>query len=171
MKIGITGIERKLGREIANQLLDCITIDESLTGLSECDVFINNLCKGNIQEIYFSSVYNLWSTLPKTIINIISTVVFDEVNTLGSYGESKINLHNLVNDTIAKNPNKAVRIINVYPSTLSSNKHFDNLNKVDIVQIASLIKTVVNLPQELEVRDIRLYPTVRDREFNKTTLL
>ena len=171
MTVGITGIEHKLGREIANQFSNCISINETLEGLSSCDIFVNNLSKSNLQEVLFSAVFKQWQNYPKTIINIISTIVFDEVNTLGSYGESKIRLFNLVKDTILKNPNKAVRIINIYPSTLSSNKLFDNYNKIDIKQIARLVKILVSLPQEIEVRDLTLYSTSRDKKFSIETLI
>lgn len=171
MIVGITGIEHKLGKAIAGQFTSVKSIDESLLSISECDVFINNLAKGNLQKILFTSVFNQWVNLNKTIVNIVSTIVFDEFNTLGSYGETKIDLYQTVKESILNNPNKAVRVINIYPSTLSSNKNFDNLNKVDILEIAKLVKAVTNLPQEIEVRDLTVYSTSRDKKFDKTSIL
>lgn len=171
MIVGITGIEHKLGKAIAEQFPKVKSIDESLAGITECDIFVNNLAKGNLQKILYTSVFNQWVDLNKTIVNIVSTIVFDEVNTLGSYGETKIELYKTVKESIFNNPNKSVRVINIYPSTLSSNKNFDNFNKVDIVEIAKLVKTVTELPQEIEVRDLTIYPTSRDKKFYKNSII
>lgn len=171
MTIGITGIDHKLGSAIANSFYSVVSLDENLDGLFGCDIFVNNLAKGNLQLELFDKVFNYWLTEPRTIVNIVSSVVFDPINTLGSYGDAKIQFINFVNDTIRQYPDKQVRVINVYPSTLSSNKGFDNLNKVDIYTIARIIKIIVELPQEIEVRDISFYPTVLHKSFETDKLL
>ena len=171
MRVGITGIERKLGRAISSVFEHSIELSEKLENLSSCDVFINNLAKGNIQELNFEKVFNLWKNENKTIINIISTVVFDEGNPLGSYGDVKVNFSKSVQNIIKSSPDKTVRIINIYPSTLSSNKQFDNLNKVDIQEIARLVKILVEFPQEIEIRDVSIYPTTLNKRFEKVSVI
>lgn len=171
MTVGITGIDHKLGNAISRVFYSSIPINENLDGLFACDVFINNLAKSNLQEVYFEKVFNWWLDYPRTIVNIISTVVFDEVNTLGSYGEAKISFYNKVKETVKQHPNKLVRVINIYPSTLSSNKNFDYLNKVDIHVLARLIKTLVETPQEVEIRDVCVYPTTLNKKFEKVSVL
>lgn len=171
MIVGITGIERKLGQAISSILNGAIDLNLELDNLSSCDVFINNLAKGNLQELNFKKVFELWKNEEKTIVNIISTVVFDETNSLGSYGDSKISFNKIVQDSIKNSPNKLVRVINIYPSTLSSNKEFDSLNKVDIQEIARLLKFLLELPQEIEIREISIYPTVREKKFDKCTVI
>lgn len=171
MIVGITGIDHKLGQALSDIFYSSIPINEDLDGLFACDVFINNLAKVNLQEVFFDKVFNWWLDKPRTIVNIISTVVFDDVNTLSSYGETKINLYNKVKETIKKHPDKLVRVINIYPSTLSSNKSFDYLNKVDIHVLARLIKILVETPQEIEVRDVCIYPTSLHKQFEKVTIL
>lgn len=171
MTVGITGIEHKLGHAISKVFYDPVSINENLDGLFDCNVFINNLAKRNFQEIWFEKVFNLWVDKPKTIVNIISSVVFDDVNTLGSYGETKISFYNKVKETLKKHPDKLARVINIYPSTLSSNKQFEYLNKVDIDAIAGLIKVLVEMPQDIEVRDVCIYPTSLNKQFNKKSVL
>lgn len=171
MTVGITGIDHKLGSAIANSFYSVVSLEENLDGLFGCDIFVNNLAKGDLQLKLFDKVFTSWLTQPKTIVNIVSTVVFDDVNTLGSYGETKIQFINFVKNYIKQYPDKQVRVINVYPSTLSSNKSFDMFNKVDINTIARIIKIVVELPQEIEVRDISFYPTVLNKSFETDKLL
>lgn len=165
MKIGITGIERKLGKAIALSFQDCVGIDEDLSNISNLDVFVNNLAKANLQIKAFDYLSKLWVNENKTIVNIISSVVFQENNSLGSYGDLKIKLNQIVDTFIQNNPNKKLRIINLYPSTLSSNKMFDEFNKIDIRNVAETVAWAVNLPQEIELRNISIYSTSRDSHF------
>lgn len=170
MIVGITGAERKLGAAISSMFNKTVNIS-NIEEIGCCDVFINNYAFSNLQEEYFKYVFNLWVNESKTIVNIVSSVVFDEFNTLGSYGEVKKTFHQSIVNTIKINPNKKVRVINIFPSTLSSNKSFDNLNKVDILKIAELVKYVIDLPQEIEVRDITIYPVTLEKNFNVESLL
>lgn len=169
--VGITGCKTKLGQSISRCFSNFIELDIDITDIEKCDVFINNFYEGKLQESLFKKVFSLWNNKEnKTIVNIISSCVFSEENFLGAYGVHKMKLKETIDKTIKLNPNKKVRIINIYPWTLSSNKRFDEYNKVDINKVSNTIKYAVSLPHEIELRDISIYTTTRDAKFEKTKI-
>jgi NADP-dependent 3-hydroxy acid dehydrogenase YdfG len=59
--------------------------------------------------------------------------------------------------------------MNLYPSTLSTNYRYKNLNKIDNSYITSLIEWSLKQPFNVELRDVSIYPTIRENK-NKTLL-
>jgi short-subunit dehydrogenase len=170
INVGITGYNTKLGKSISKQFLNIIKLENDIDNIDKCDVFINNFYDGELQKNLFKKVFDLWINENKTIVNIISSSALFKDNHLGSYSTNKKKLKGLIDSTIEENPNKKIRIINIYPWTLSSNKQFDYYNKVDIERVSETIKYAVNLPHEIELRDISIFSTTRDAIFTKNKL-
>jgi NADP-dependent 3-hydroxy acid dehydrogenase YdfG len=59
--------------------------------------------------------------------------------------------------------------MNLFPSTLSTNYYYKDLNTIDNNYIASLIEWVLIQPSNIELRDVTIYPS--ERENSKKTLL
>jgi NADP-dependent 3-hydroxy acid dehydrogenase YdfG len=87
------------------------------------------------------------------------------------YADNKKELKEVVLNTIEKYKNKKVRVINLYPSTLSTHVGFESLNKLDTENLAKMINWLIKLPQEIEIREMSIYCTTLEREFEKTGLI
>ena len=74
-------------------------------------------------------------------------------------------------NTIRNNKNKKVRVINLYPSTLSSHTGFENYNKLDTKNIAKMINWLIKQPQEVEIREMSIYCTTLHTEFKIDKLI
>jgi NADP-dependent 3-hydroxy acid dehydrogenase YdfG len=90
-------------------------------------------------------------------------------NSDSDYYHNKVNLKKVVDTAISDTQNKTVRIMNLFPSTLSTNYYYKNLNKIDNNYIASLIEWVLKQPSDIELRDVIIYPSEREN-FKKTLL-
>ena len=67
--------------------------------------------------------------------------------------------------------NKKVRVINLYPSTLSTHKGFESLNKLDTENLAKMINWLIKQPQEIEIREMSIYCTTLEKEFKIDKLI
>jgi NADP-dependent 3-hydroxy acid dehydrogenase YdfG len=61
--------------------------------------------------------------------------------------------------------------MNLYPSTLSTHIGFESLNKLDTENLAKIINYLIKLPQEIEIREMSIYCTTLNREFEKNKLI
>jgi hypothetical protein len=175
MIISITGHTKGLG----NYIFKSLSENHNVVGLStsngydindtntiidlikDSEVFINNAYFKDCQSILFESLFNIWKDTNKLIININSSIVNENTidDSLLEYHSYKSNFKKIVNDTILNHPNKKVRIMNIYPSTLESNYFYSGLNKIDNNYIASLINWVIEQKNDVEMRDVVIYPT------------
>lgn len=123
--------------------------------INEYDVFINNEYKDKLQSDLFEFVYNEWKYQPKTIINILtSAIIFDGPNK--KYIEDKIDLEHKTFQL--RTDDKEVRIINVYPNTLESNKYAHN-EKLKFSEVSNIIKWLIELPHDIEIFQIGISKT------------
>jgi NADP-dependent 3-hydroxy acid dehydrogenase YdfG len=106
-------------------------------------------------------LFDIWKDTNKLIININSSIINENTidDNLMEYHSYKSQFKKIVNDTISNYPNKKVRIMNIYPSTLESNYFYPGLNKIDNNYIASLINWVIEQKNNVEMRDVVIYPT------------
>ena len=74
-------------------------------------------------------------------------------------------------NTIGKYKNKKVRIINLYPSTLSTHTGFESLNKLNTENLAKMINWLIKQPQEIEIREMSIYCTTLEKEFKIDKLI
>jgi hypothetical protein len=185
MKIAITGHTNKLGKEI----FDTLKINNEIIGFSRtngfninksediinesinCDIFINNTYYKNYQTEIFVKLFNLWKDLPKTIINLNSSCVNHSSEWNPEYAGNKKNLKSNMWDLVTQYPNKKVRVINLYPSTLNSDIGFEQFNKINIKYLSNIIEWVINQPQEIEFREITIYSTSEKKEFKIDKLI
>ena len=166
MKILITGGTYGLGKSINETMLE-YGHDTHLIGsidsythhlpnvINDYDVFINNEYKDKIQTDLFEYVYNQWKYKPKTIINVLtSALVFGGPNK--KYMEDKKDLEQKTFDL--RSDDKEVRIINIYPNTLESSKTVP-YQKLKFSDISSIIKLLIELPQDIEIFQIGISKT------------
>ena len=185
MKIGITGHSDGIGNDIYVNLIkeydvigmsrsngfDIKNTNEIIEQLANCDIFINNAYEKNYQSRLFELVFDKWKFLPKTIINMVSSCVYHASDWNLEYANNKKELKNISLDKIINNRNKKVRVINLYPSTLSTHKQFEDLNKLDTIHIAKIINWLIKQPQEIEIREMSIYCTTIKKEFKVDKLL
>ena len=185
MKIALTGHTDKLGKDI----FDILSIRHEVIGFSrsngyditdieniieksiDCDVFINNAYHKNYQTGIFNNIFHLWKGISKTIINMNSSSVYHSSDWSPEYADNKKNLRNEMWDLINQYPNKKVRVVNIYPSTLSSHDSFEEFNKIDTKYLSNVIEWIINQPQEIEIREISIYSTVEKKEFKIDKLI
>lgn len=175
MTVGITGSEFKLAQEIiillSSKNYSIVKLDESLKDIERCDIFINCLYKNKLQENLLKEVFILWKDQPKYIINIVSSSVLEQHAWAESFVENKKKLAESVYDLSTKYEDKKVKVTNLYPFTLSSNKSFDQYNKVEITFIANTIEWLINTPKDQEIRDITIFPTSKNKTYKIDKLL
>lgn len=177
MRISITGHTKGLGKDIFEHLSkkydingysrsegwDIKNSDEIIKQIEDSDVFINNAYYKTYQSILFKKIFDKWKDKDKLIININSSIVIDG-NSDSEYYLNKLTFKNIVKSELDENPNKIVRVVSLYPSTLSNNYLYKNLNRIDTKHIAQLIEWVINQPKEIELRDIVVYSTKKENE-------
>jgi short-subunit dehydrogenase len=185
MKIGITGHTDGVGKSIFEKLItefdvvglsrsngyDIKNIDEILEQIEDCDVFINNAFEQNYQTLLFEKLFNKWKFLPKLIINMNSSCVYEPSDWNPTYANSKKEFKEVSMNMVRSNVDKRVRVTNLYPSTLSSHSGFGKLNKIDIDYISSIVYWLVNQPTEIEIREMSIYCTTLNKEIDPTKLI
>jgi short-subunit dehydrogenase len=185
MKIAITGHTDGLGKNIYDLLkknhdivgmsrsngYDVSNTEQIINNVMDCDVFINNTYYKQSQTNLLESLFNLWNNSDKIIINLNSTCVYHSSDWSPEYAESKKGLRKKMWDLIETNPNKKVKIINIYPATLDSHVGYDEYNKIDINYISKTIEWLISQPKEIEIREISIYPTVQKKEYKINTLI
>jgi len=185
MKIGLTGHSEGIGNDIYLNLIkeyDVIgfsrsngfnikNTDKIIEQLENCDVFINNAYEKNYQTILFELIFDKWKFLPKTIINMISSCVYHSSDWSPEYANNKKELKKVSLNTITNYKNKKVRVINLYPSTLSTHVGFESLNKLDAINLAKIINWLIKQPQEIEIREMSIYCTTLEKEFKIDKLI
>jgi short-subunit dehydrogenase len=185
MKIAITGHTEGIGNDIYLNLIkeydvigfsrsngfDIKNVDKIIEQLENCDVFINNAYEKNYQTILFESIFDKWKFLPKTIINMNSSCVYHSSDWSPEYANSKKELKEVSLNAIGNYKNKKVRVINLYPSTLSTHTGFESLNKLDTENLAKMINWLIKQPQEIEIREMSIYCTTLEREFEINKLI
>jgi len=187
MIVSITGHTRGLGNVIFKSLskhhqviglstsngYNIQNTNNILDAVKDSDVFINNAYFENYQSILFESLFNIWKDTNKLIININSSIVIENTinDNLMEYHSHKAHLKKIVNDTILKYPNKKVRVMNIYPSTLESNYFYSGLNKIDNNYIASLINWIIEQKNDVEMSDVVIYPTNRTSTISENKLI
>ena len=171
MKIGITGHTESLGKFLFEEfsksnnvvgfsrnnnydLKDYLKIVEDV---NDCDVFINNVYHETNQEKLFESLFTKWVNEPKTIINILTSAVFNG-GSLDRYRNSKIKLQQKAIKLINDNYYKKVRVVNIYPNTLENNTKY-NFEKVKFKEIYDVINFQLSLPQDLQLTHIDISKT------------
>lgn len=123
--------------------------------VDDFDVFINNEYQDKLQTTLFETVYNSWKYKNKTIINILtSALVFDGPNK--KYIEDKKDLE--LKTFQLRSDDKEVRVVNVYPNTLESSRLVKN-SKLKYSDVSSIIKFVIELPQDIEIFQIGISKT------------
>ena len=166
MKIGITGHSEFLGRELFQTLkkdydvfgfsrsngYDLENYKSFINEINDLDVFINNTYHPIYQQKLFEELFEMWKYENKTIFNILTSAIFNDVN-LDEYRQNKLNLQKSSLDLINSNHDKKLRIVNLYPNTLEHNNRFP-FNKVKFSEIYDVIKFQLNLPQSLELTHI-----------------
>jgi short-subunit dehydrogenase involved in D-alanine esterification of teichoic acids len=163
----VIGFSRTNGYDISKETDILRIIDES----RDCDIFINNAYEKNYQTILFKLIFDKWKFLPKTIINMNSSCVYHSSDWSPEYADNKKELKEVVLNTIGKYKNKKVRVINLYPSTLSTHKGFESLNKLDTENLAKMINWLIKQPQEIEIREMSIYCTTLEKEFKINKLI
>ena len=185
MKIAITGHSNGIGNDIYLNLIkeyDVIgfsrsngfnikNTDKIIEQLENCDVFINNAYEKNHQTILFELIFDKWKFLPKTIINMNSSCVYHSSDWSPEYANSKKELKEVSLKAIRNYKNKKVRVINLYPSTLSTHTGFESLNKLDTQNLAKMINWLIKQPQEIEIREMSIYCTTLEKQFEINTLI
>lgn len=185
MKIALTGHTDKFGKELFNKLkinhemvgfsrtngFNIVKNDDIINKSINCDVFINNTYYKNYQTEIFVKLFELWKDLPKTIINLNSSCVYHSSKLNLEYANNKKDLKTNMWDLVTKYPNKKVRVVNLYPSTLNSHDGFEEFNKIDIKYLSDVIEWVINQPQEIEFREISIYSTIEQKEYKINKLL
>jgi nucleoside-diphosphate-sugar epimerase len=185
MKIGITGHSDGIGKDIYLNLIkeydviglsrsngfDIKNTDKIIEQLDNCDVFINNAYEENYQTKLFELIFDKWIFSPKTIINMISSCVYHSSDWSPEYANNKKELKTVALNRIEIAKNKKVRVINLYPSTLSTHKNFENLNKLDTEKLANIINWLIKQPQEIEIREMSIYCTTIKKEFKIDKLI
>ena len=185
MKIGITGHSDGIGNDIYVNLIkeydviglsrsngfDIKNTDTIIEQLENCDIFINNAYEKNYQTILFELIFDKWKFLPKTIINMNSSSAFSSSDWYPEYTNNKKELREVSLNTISKHKNKKVRVINLYPSTLSTHRGFVNLNKLDTENLAKIINWLIKQPQEIEIREMSIYCTTLERQLEINKLI
>jgi len=173
MTIGLTGATTKLGLTIIDELSSSYYIKETslrsgiakvVSDIEHCNVFINLAYNSTDQSKVFSNLFELWKDKPKTIINICSSGVYSPSPVLSEYLADKSHLYYLSKSLCSSYPNKECRVINLNPSTLEGNKGFPLLNTIPLQRIASLVRTVIELPQELEITEMLIKSTRLERK-------
>lgn len=185
MKIAITGHTTGLGKNI----YDSLKINYNVVGMSrsngynvtnthqiidnilDCDIFINNTYYKQSQTHLLESLFNVWKDLDKTIINLNSSCVYHSSDWAPEYAENKKALRNKMWELVESNPNKKLKIINIYPSTLNSHVGYDEYNKIDINYISKIVEWLILQPKEIEIRELSIYPTVQNSEIKINTLI
>jgi len=185
MKIAITGHSEGIGNDIYLNLIkeyDVIGFsrsngfniknpDKIIEQLENCDVFINNAYEKNYQTILFKLIFDKWKFLSKTIINMNSSCVYHSSDWAPEYANNKKELKEVSLNTIRNYKNKKVRVINLYPSTLSTHTGFESLNKLDTENLAKIINWLIKQPQEIEIREMSIYCTTLEKEFKIDKLI
>jgi NADP-dependent 3-hydroxy acid dehydrogenase YdfG len=87
------------------------------------------------------------------------------------YANNKKELKEVSLNAIRNNKNKKVRVINLYPSTLSTHMGFESLNKLDTENLAKMINWLIKQPQEVEIREMSIYCTTVEKEFKIDKLI
>lgn len=163
MIIGITGCTKNLGRFLCDELskdhdiieLSLRNFDGIIEQVNKMDVFINNSYHPTLQNKIFHHVFNDWKYEDKTIINILTSAVFNG----GSLDEYRKNKTKIQKDSIKlSTPDKKVRVINVYPNTLEHNQRIYG-NKLKHREVFDTINYAINLPQETELSHICISKT------------
>jgi hypothetical protein len=166
MKIGITGHSEFLGKELFDSLkndydvfgfsrsngYDLENYKSFINEVNELDVFINNTYHPIYQQELFEKLFEMWKYENKTIFNILTSAIFNDVN-LDEYRQNKLNLQKSSLNFINSNHGKKLRIVNLYPNTLEHNNRFP-FNKVKFSEICDVIKFQLGLPQSLELTHI-----------------
>lgn len=185
MKIGITGHTDGLGKSI----YDLLKINHTMVGMSrtngynifntqqiidnvlDCDIFINNTHRKQCQSELLVGLFDIWKDSEKTIINLNSSCVYHSSDWSPEYAENKKGLRKKMWELVESNPNKKLKIINIYPSTLDSHIGYDEYNKIDVNYISKTIEWLISQPKEIEIREISIYPTIRNSEIKMNTLI
>lgn len=171
--IGVTGYRSSFGKELIEYLSKNYNILEvdNLDNISKCSVFINSKYSNSLQENILTEIFDLWENKEALIINIVSSSVLDEIPFHESFVRFKTKLSDKAHQLCNNNPNKKVRVTNLYPFTLSTNNAFDMLNKVNVVKIAEIVDWLIKQPSSLELRDISIYPATINKQIKKDKLL
>ena len=82
----------------------------------------------------------------------------EECNSILEYVDS-------VGEPFSYNPNETWDCKRIYDES------FKNLNKLDTENLAKMINWLIKLPQEIEIREISVYCTTLEREFEKAGLI
>lgn len=185
MKIAITGHTDGIGKRLYDTLIkkyevvgysrsngfDIKNYDKIIKEIDDCDVFINNAFEKQYQTKLFELVFNMWKLLPKTIINMNSSCVYETSDWNPEYADNKKIFKDVSMNIIRSNTDKKVRVTNLYPATLSSHDGFNRLNKIDINYLSDLICWLIEQPKEIEIREMSIYCTTLKKEYKIDKLL
>ena len=100
-----------------------------------------------------------------------SSCVYHSSDWSPEYADNKKDLKEVSLNAIRNYKNKKVRVINLYPSTLSTHMGFKNLNKLDTEHLAKMINWLIKQPQEIEVREMSIYCTTMEKELITKTII
>jgi NADP-dependent 3-hydroxy acid dehydrogenase YdfG len=100
-----------------------------------------------------------------------SSCVYHSSDWSPEYTNSKKELKEVSLKAIRNCKNKKVRVINLYPSTLSTHVGFESLNKLDTENLAKMINWLIKQPQEIEIREMSIYCTTLEKEFKIDKLI
>jgi short-subunit dehydrogenase involved in D-alanine esterification of teichoic acids len=185
MKIAITGHTDGLGQSIYNLLktnyttigmsrtngYDVSNTSQIINNVLDCDVFINNTYYKETQTELLETLFNLWKDSNKIIINLNSSCVYHSSEWAPIYAESKKKLRNKMWELVESHPNKKLRVVNIYPSTLDTHNGYNEYTKIDVNYISKTIEWLINQPAEIEIREISIYPTIQKKEYRINKLI
>lgn len=166
MKIAVTGTTKGFGKYLLdNWGKEVISVnlrkgvDYSFNIIKNCDVFINHAYNNTDQSNLFGLVFNEWFDKSKTIINFGSSAIYNESGFAPKYVSDKKHLNFFSKSLAMTIPDKKVRVVNFNPSTLENNTMFPNFNTLSFSSLASIVKFIIELPQEVEISELCIKST------------
>ena len=166
MKFYITGIRRGLGQRLWEEY-------GSVDKLEDCDVFINNAYQLNTadQLNIFNSLFEQWKNdSSKHIINIGSKSKYfphnenhpehtEHKRSSKEYNDSKTDLANSIyqKQLFTKKKCKITTINPGYVKTDFTQRIHDQVNMLQPIDLANIIKWVVEQPKHIEIGDLGVW--------------
>ena len=187
MKIAITGHSRGIGKacyDLLSQTHDCMGFSKSngfninepkriLIATRNCDVFINNAYQLNTadQLNIFNSLFEQWKNdSSKHIINIGSKSKYfphnenhpehtEHKRSSKEYNDSKTDLANSIyqKQLFTKKKCKITTINPGYVKTDFTQRIHDQVNMLQPIDLANIIKWVVEQPKHIEIGDLGVW--------------
>lgn len=179
MKISITGHTNGIGLGLYNHFDDCIgfsksngydisnesdrnkIVEESL----DSDVFINNAYCEDFQTNMFLEIYNKWRYEDKLIINIVSGLVYSDLD--DDYSKNKKHLYESSLSKIL-NEDRRCRIFNINPGYIKTDM-VRNLSKsksmMEVQEFVSIIDWLIKIPSHIEVGELSVWVNKNNNKF------